>query len=530
VIIFPRYELRPRYLGENRVYTLLGNISMDDAFAVYSVNLPEHEYKRWGEADFVIVMRSGLILLEIKGGLVTVREKEWRYENARGQAIISTEGPARQTVSAAIALEKMLTAHIGRKIRCRWGVAFPLCRFRQQHPELPHTRLADVSVCHDIRLFETWLHSIPYDNYPRNEYHLRAHETEQIRDILVPTMNAVSSLGIASRAIRKKAVQLTEQQYMILDSLSENPRMTVMGGAGTGKTELAVLCARAEKAAGHKPAIVTGPGALHEAVKFQMARFGIEVVENTLPAGIDTLIVDEGQDYLQPELMKSLFARLPGGIDKGRWRWFMDPHLQFMNRKPDTSSIRRLLASSLTVTLRRNVRSTKEIVSVIRTFLDADVGISQIDGFGIKVEFVLAHTVDSAIEKCGSTIIQCIEDGILPGEIAVLGGKGINGPVCQGLMNTMPEIFSPLPSRPDLAPMKHSIISYIGAFRGLEARIILLVDLDCLSGDILGKSLLYIGMSRATTSLYLIIDPTSRDYLKRLIQQTFFENPQHEYQ
>ena len=93
--IYPRYQLRPRYLGEAKVYDLLARLPEEHGFAVHSVNLPEHEYKRWGEADFVLVNRAGVTLLEIKGGIVTIAGKEWRYENARKQAIISTEGPQR---------------------------------------------------------------------------------------------------------------------------------------------------------------------------------------------------------------------------------------------------------------------------------------------------------------------------------------------------------------------------------------------------------------------------------------------------
>src|SRR5262245_37118187 len=99
--------------------TLLSRVRAEPGFAVHSVNLPDHEYKRWGEADFVVVTRAGVTLLEIKGGSVSIAGREWRYKNARGEAIISTEGPARQALSAAIALEGLLAEHVGRRIRCR---------------------------------------------------------------------------------------------------------------------------------------------------------------------------------------------------------------------------------------------------------------------------------------------------------------------------------------------------------------------------------------------------------------------------
>src|SRR5688500_14443705 len=53
--IFPHYALRLRYKGEDAVYKPLREIHLDGGFAVHSLNLPEHAYKRWGEADFVVV-------------------------------------------------------------------------------------------------------------------------------------------------------------------------------------------------------------------------------------------------------------------------------------------------------------------------------------------------------------------------------------------------------------------------------------------------------------------------------------------
>src|SRR4051812_18062834 len=126
MIVYPRHQLRPKYVGETRVFGLLAQMPDDDGFAVHSVNLPDHEYKRWGEADFVVVNRSGVTLIEVKGGSVSFAGRVWRYSNARGQSITSTEGPARQAISAAVSLEALLGEHLGRKIRSRWGVCFPL--------------------------------------------------------------------------------------------------------------------------------------------------------------------------------------------------------------------------------------------------------------------------------------------------------------------------------------------------------------------------------------------------------------------
>ncbi|AMO23916.1 ATP-binding domain-containing protein [Ramlibacter solisilvae] len=508
--VYPHYLLRPQLRGEGAVYDLLSRIGDDSGFAVHSVNLPEHEYKRWAEADFVLVRRDGLILLEVKGGTVTLAGREWRYENARGQAIVSSEGPAKQAITAAVALEKMLGSHLGRKVRCRWGVVFPLCRFSKAIAELPPSRLADDSICNDPAQFSEWLRRIPFDRHPPDEFSLSDEDVDAIRSILVPEFSATATLGLAVRSAEQQIVSLTSQQFAVLECLQSNPRLTLSGGAGTGKTELAALCARAEKAAGRKPAIVTPESPLSAALTRKMKEFGVPVVSRSLPVGTDTLIVDEGQDYANPAAMTALFDQLPGGLSGGRWRWFMDPNLQFVGTPPDSQCLAALTANSTSFILNRNVRSTKEIVSTIQAILDADVGISQIDGFGIRVEFHDVTAEDEA-ETARRLIMSFVEEGVPPRDIAVLGAGDGEGPVCRALLSSLRTVLKR--ASPSAEWSGYGVVSAINAFRGLEAKVVVLVDLDRLCTNTRGDAELYIGMSRASAALHLLVSQAVRSYL-----------------
>ena len=519
--IYPHHQLRPRYLGEARVYDLLSSLTREMGFAVHSVNLPEHEYKRWGEADFVVVGRDGLVVLEVKGGTVSLAGREWLYENARGRAIVSTEGPARQALSAAIAIEALLRTHLGRRVRCRWGVVFPLCSFRRDLAELPPTRLADIRTCHDAASFTNWLDRIPFDQHDANDFRLDDDEIEVIRDVLVPEFGAAISLSLSARAAQDEAFRLTGQQFAILESLESNARLCVTGGAGTGKSELAVLCALAEQAAGRRPAIFTSETPFAAALRARVAPRGIPVVSGTLPPGTDVLIVDEGQDHAQPARMERLFHQLPGGLAGGRWRWFMDPNLQFMEVPPNPASLALLLQHAVPVALHRNVRSTREIVSVIQAFLDADIGTSQVDGFGIKVGFRSVADVDEEVAVVNSRVSAALADGIQPFEIAILGADGNDGPVCARLGRLLDHACLPLYPDGQVRSNSHGVITGIRDFRGMEARVVMLVDLDRLPAGRLGESLLYMGMSRAGASLFLPMQPSFREFLGALAKVSF---------
>jgi Nuclease-related domain len=505
--IYPRFKFRPRLLGEASVYDLLARIGDEHGFAIHSVNLPEHAYKRWGEADFVIVSRAGLLLLEVKGGNVEIAGRIWRYENARGQAIESSEGPQRQALSAAVALEQLLTRRLGRKIRCRWGVVFPLCTFNRQLDELPASRLADQRQCMNYMSFETWLSNVPFDQHCAEDFALSDSDIDEIRGILLPEMSAASSLGLSVAGVDKGVIKLTNQQFGILDSLAANPRLTVTGGAGTGKTELAVLCARAELASGHRPAIVASGMALVRNLESRLAGSGIPVCSDRIPDGCDVLVVDEGQDFAQLHLQDALFAQLPGGLEHGRWRWFMDPNLQYLATPPDPAALLALNAHSASVNLTRNVRSTQEIVRSIQAFLAADIGLSVIDGYGVKVGFHDARNVDEETDSIVDLIPGLLADGIQPRDIALLSPNGSRGPVGLRISNRLGHVLREMTLDGGFASSVHGVISDIASFRGLEARVVILTDLDVIVGSPDFERNLYIGMTRASVALHVFSSP-----------------------
>lgn len=516
--IYPRFKFRPRLLGEAAVYDLLARIDDEHAFAIHSVNLPEHLYKRWGEADFVIVARTGLLLLEVKGGNVQIAGRVWRYENARGQAIESSEGPQRQALSAAVALEQLLGKRLNRKVRCRWGVAFPLCTFSRRLDELPPERLADQRLCLNHESFAAWLAHIPFDQHTADDFALTDADIDDIREVLLPELSAASSLGLSVAGVDKGVIKLTSQQYSILESLAANPRLTITGGAGTGKTELAVLCARAELAAGRRPAILASGASLVRNLQSRLAGSGIAVCSAEIPADCDVLVVDEGQDFANPPTLAALFDQLPGGLENGRWRWFMDPNLQYLVTPPDAASLAVLRAHSAYVALTRNVRSTQEIVRSVQAFLASDIGLSVIDGYGVKLGFHEARTAEEEADSVIDLVPGLLRDGIQPRDIAVLGPGGASGSVGARIVGKLGHVLRPLHVDGRFASPVHGVIADIASFRGLEAKVVILTDLDAVVDSADFERSLYIGMTRASVALHVFTSPAVTLAMTALLQ------------
>src|SRR3954447_9567164 len=94
--------------AERLVFDLLRDIDLPDAVALHSVGLSKHEYKRWGELDFVILSPKGLFVLEVKGGGVGCHEGIWTYTDRFGQEHRNSEGPFKQAQSGLMGLKSRL--------------------------------------------------------------------------------------------------------------------------------------------------------------------------------------------------------------------------------------------------------------------------------------------------------------------------------------------------------------------------------------------------------------------------------------
>ena len=63
------------------------------------------------------------------------------------------------------------------------------------------------------------------------------------------------------------------------------------------------------------------------------------------------------------------------------------------------------------------------------------------------------------------------------------------------------------------------VICGIGEFRGLESRAVLLVDMEHLPEGDVGESLLYIGMSRSSAMLHMLVPPAFGQRLEQLVKR-----------
>jgi hypothetical protein len=431
--LIPPVILEPKSAAEEHVFRLLQQTSFSHHdIALHSLNMGKHDYKKWCEADFVIISSRGILVLEVKGGRVACKDGVWEFQNRFNETTYKNESPAAQASSAFFALrDKFLYPRFKRELNrvpMGWAVVFrDVPRLTSEGvsslPEQPDEITAYKAECSGTntflafldRAFEHWASKV------KQPSEIAPSVANALASFLRPNFERFPSLNSRLQEFRQQLSQLTEEQYERLDELQENDRLIITGGAGTGKTFLAIASARYDAAAGRSVLLVTRGDFL--------ARF---IASHDLPSSVtvttiadlrqtgadrrwDTLIVDEGQDVCSMEALDLLGSCLIGGLENGRWRWFGDPNRQVSVSYPlDPVAWDYLESLGFKRRLKQNIRNAPKIVEAITDVCGADMGSPRPIGVGSDVSIEQVNDTKEIISR-----VRNLLTGWMVGEAAV---------------------------------------------------------------------------------------------------------------
>ncbi|MGH7293594.1 MAG: NERD domain-containing protein, partial [Polyangiaceae bacterium] len=430
--MIPATPYRTNSHAEMRVFDLLRAAAIDDhgTFTAYhSLNLTRHPSKRYGEIDFLLCGKPGIFVLEVKGGGVGVSDGKWLTSSHDGKSALK-ESPFRQAETAMHGLRNRLTDALpagASQFAWGYGVVLPDVVFDVQGAEWEPWMLADTRGVHD---FERWLKRLVSAWRSRDFKQPRPSDSElrEMKHFLRPQFEKLVPLCVQAEHAADAIVQLTEDQMRWVDVVESNSRVLCSGGAGTGKTFLAMELAK-RWAAAHPPvAIACQSPWLKSFLDSRLSTvegLTVTTVEAIGSHAIDrfqALIVDEGQDLFHLPAIDRLDRCILGGFDRGRWCVFYDTNNQAGLYGPTEPDAIRFLESAnpARVPLRTNCRNTEKILERVRSLLGADMGTNGA-GFGPDVRQRTVASAEESARALEAEIDYVVhQGGISPGEVTIL--------------------------------------------------------------------------------------------------------------
>ena len=318
--------------SERRIYEALSSDLPAGWVAWHSLKI-RVKGAEFSEADFVIADPSrGVLVIEVKGGDVCKENGVWLQNRQPMKS--SPLDQAHRFVKILLGKfeeRKIVPPLIG------VAVAFPDTEF-----ELPPTQgdLEGIVLgARELPYMEEALPRLFERALPKNLWRtLSSGWIEFLHSLWCESWPATMSLSCAVRDREAKRIRLDYDQFEALESILENDLVLVRGGAGTGKTLIARELARKEAAGGHHVLVLTftealglelaghvdGSGVVVSPVgRYALQRLrknGFDQLERYEPAfwdGVtrlaaesdslwegccfDTVIIDEGQDFGDPE-------------------------------------------------------------------------------------------------------------------------------------------------------------------------------------------------------------------------------------
>ena len=111
----------------------------DWSFALHSLNLAEHVWKRVGEIDFLVVGPRGIYVLEVKGGGVSCERGIWRFTDRTGTAAGSVRAllarPEPRCSPCRRGLRNAMPRGLLSRVTFGYAVVFPDCDFTLESVE-----------------------------------------------------------------------------------------------------------------------------------------------------------------------------------------------------------------------------------------------------------------------------------------------------------------------------------------------------------------------------------------------------------
>ena len=517
---------------------------LPDPFVVFhSVSWIGRDTRSVGEIDFLIAHPDyGLLILEVKGGEVFI-EREGNHNQWYSRDYFGNLHEMGDPCSQSERNRRELSEHLRNNRITRnysWAL-FPAVALPESQVDddirmdcrsemfIDHRHIDDLGN-RLISIFKYWQQHADRGN---QQFSGQGAINALIED-LVPTRQLSPRIGDMFERERQKIEQLTEEQFQLLRFIQSQRRAAIVGGAGTGKTMLAIEKAQQLANEGLRVLFLafnrnivswvsntldtdfvtvttyhSYVGTLIKQLKIHPghgADFYDQAAELLLQAAeklhaqdpdslFDAIIVDEAQDFDDemwipiPELLKD--------TENGILYVFFDDNQRIYTQ------ISNVPIDAPPFPLTRNCRNTQRIHTTLMPYAVSDTETTCNGPQGRDVEIIPVDDAKSAKKELQRLLHRLIHEENIPyDEIVVLTPQSEKRSMWDN-----DEILGNYVLSWDMQTEMNMAIKVcsIYAYKGLESSVVILSELDKLRNDV-ARQLLYVGLSRARNHAVILGD------------------------
>ncbi len=519
---------------------------------LHSLGIAEHKNNIFGEIDFVVICKEGVLCIEVKGGDVSRTGGIWGFTNRYGVRSQKSEGPFQQVQGNMHSLRQYLIKRLGKLdsfVRCQYACAviMPDCNFNASGTDIISEILFDTrkewnldTIIDDA--FRYWRNRC-LDHHGFEGDQLTDCEIDRFAELLRGDFHFVPSLKVMIDRTTKELCVLTDEQFEVLESLSDNPRTLVSGVAGAGKTLIAAEQARRaywegrqvlylcfnHNIAQYVASVFTKENMDITATTFHalmMKSCGIEwssdldndwykenlpklfLAKDAVPT-FDLVVIDEGQDLLKKCYFPCMERLIRNGFQEGNWAIYYDPNQNIFSSNSELEYALKWLRNKTSVAswkLSINCRNTKQIANAnILISNVSEQGKTKVSG--PQAEYISYLNKYDERNKINEIIRNLKNSGVDNGDFIILSKYMLsnmkNGLGTDGLDRDLGVIKSE--GYPWRVKRNEIRFSTIAAFKGLDSKIVILMDVDQFK-DSNSRLLNYVAVSRACAKLYILYD------------------------
>ncbi|GAA1529526.1 nuclease-related domain-containing DEAD/DEAH box helicase [Brevibacterium picturae] len=481
------------------------------------------------EIDILLLWPGfGIAVVEVKGGRVGVEDGTWITQDSQGHRNRLKVSPLEQAMVAKHTLVDYLRSRVSTLPGPISHLAvLPYTQLPQDwdQPDALRGQLVDSTQLGSIA--SAISAQLRNDFTPERDSISTPHEF--VLKNLRRTNQAVENVSLRATEISDRADELSREQAKLISILRHQNRAEISGGAGTGKTYLALLKAQSLTRQGKRVALMCysrGLGRFLQLFTAQLpeedrpAYVGLfhdlpiswgaapgsdddsEYWEHRLPRQLkdladerprknlfDAIVIDEGQDFslLWWEAVQSCLRNQV----EGTLYVFTDERQRIFGRDGESP------ITMNPIQLDENLRNSEQIVAGFAD-LALDPPIPR-NGPGEEIEWSEVE-IDDALAEADSQVESLMDAGWNPGDIALLT-TGSRHPVQREIV----ENEGPSAYWDQFFAAEDVFYGHVLGFKGLERPVVVL----CINGfrDVeRAVDMLYVGLSRATTKLVVVGD------------------------